>query len=78
MTGLALAPPRVVTVTDARTGDEHLVTDDAIAAGLRAGRYHAVCGEMVLAASLTTEPAHHCRTCLHVQGGGRNGNAQRS
>lgn len=78
MMGPVLAAPRAVTVADARTGTEHLVTDDGIATGRRAGRYRAVCGELVLAASLIAEPARHCPICLQLQAGRRGGNAQRN
>ncbi|MGH3911675.1 MAG: hypothetical protein ACRDRM_12700 [Pseudonocardiaceae bacterium] len=44
MTGLAAAAPLVLTMTDARTGCAHLVTDDAATAGRRAGCYVAVSG----------------------------------
>jgi hypothetical protein len=37
----------------------HLVTDTAMAAG----RYAALCGCEVIAASLTAPDRHHCRTC---------------
>jgi hypothetical protein len=41
----------------------HLVTDTAMAAGRLAGRYAALCGCEVIAASLTAPDRHHCRTC---------------
>lgn len=46
-------PPLLLTMTDAHTGDAHLVTEEAVIAGRRAGRYVAVCGSKVLAASMT-------------------------
>lgn len=52
----------VIAVTDVG-GTAHLVTDDAMAAGRRAGRYVAVCGSEVIAASLTTPESRHCRAC---------------
>lgn len=65
MTDLALTERvRITTVTDARTATAHLVTDDAAAAGRSAGRYRAVCGELVLAASLTTPERRSCRACV--------------
>jgi hypothetical protein len=42
MTGLVLAAPRAIALTDARTGAEHLVTDDSIFSGRQVGCYHAV------------------------------------
>jgi len=44
-------------------GTTHLVTDEAMAAGRRAGCYRAVCGSHLLAASLTTPESGHCRSC---------------
>ncbi len=52
-------------VTDARTHRAHLVTDDASAAGRPSGRYKALCGAIVLAASLTTPDRGQCDTCTH-------------
>lgn len=52
---------QVIPITDARTGDTHLVSEDAWAAGCRAGRFTAVCGSDVLAASLTTNSEHSCQ-----------------
>ncbi len=50
-------------VTDARTGLTHLVSDEAMAAGRRAGRYVAACGAEVLAGSLTAPESGRCRRC---------------
>lgn len=59
------APPRLVALTDARTGTAHLVTDDAMVAGRRAGgRYSAVCGIEVLPASLTAPERRSCPGCV--------------
>jgi len=41
----------------------HLVTDDASTAGRRSGRYKALCGAVVLAASLTTPDRGRCAVC---------------
>lgn len=49
-------------VTD-NAGTAHLVAEDAMAAGGHAGRYLAVCGDQVLAASLTTPEGGCCRSC---------------
>ena len=53
----------VFSVTDAHTGCEHLVTEDAIGVGRRSGRYAGVCGADVLAASLTAPGRGYCRSC---------------
>lgn len=64
MTGLALSERiRVIAVTDARRHRAHLMTDDAAVVGRHAGSYRAVCGELVLAASLTTSERGYCRVC---------------
>jgi len=55
-------------VTDT-AGTAHLVTDDAMAAGRAAGCYLAVCGAVVLAASLTTPESGHCRACRRWRAG---------
>jgi hypothetical protein len=60
---------QVTTMTDARTSRAHLVTDDAAAAGRRIGHYRAVCGELVLAASLTTPERGSCRACMQWRAG---------
>lgn len=53
---------RLLTVTDAQ-GIAHLVTDESMAAGHRAGRYLARCDRQVFTASLTTPERGHCRGC---------------
>lgn len=59
------APLRAVPVTDARTGTAHLVTDEAMAAGRRAGgRYSAGCGIEVLPASLTAPELRSSPGCV--------------
>jgi hypothetical protein len=51
-------------MTDATTGTAHLVTDESVAAGHRAGGiYVAVCGAQVLAASLTMPERDQCQSC---------------
>lgn len=52
--------PRAVTLTEAGTGAAHLVTDEAMTAGLRSGRYPTVCGAQVLPASLTVPASGRC------------------
>lgn len=53
-----------IPVADTRTGGMHLITEDAIVAGRRAGRYMAVCGVEVLAASLTAPERSHYPFCF--------------
>jgi hypothetical protein len=62
--GVPVETPHVLAMTDARTYRAHLVTDAAAAAG-RAdmGCYVAVCGMVVLAASLTTPDTSFCSAC---------------
>lgn len=62
-------PVRLFTIdmVDARTGAAHWVTDDAVAAGRRrGGRYSAVCGQLVLGASLTAAPRGTCDSCASI------------
>ncbi|MGH3800886.1 MAG: hypothetical protein ACRDTD_12245 [Pseudonocardiaceae bacterium] len=62
--------PAAIEMVDGRTLAAHLVTGAAVAAGRRAktGRYVALCGVEVLAASLTEAPRGHCRSCAPVPG----------
>ncbi|MGH3848647.1 MAG: hypothetical protein ACRDRT_02900 [Pseudonocardiaceae bacterium] len=53
----------VVAMTDTRTVVTHLVTDEAVAAGRRTGRYVGVCGVAVLPGSLTEGTDRYCRSC---------------
>jgi len=53
---------RLITMTDVM-GITHLLTDDAMIAGRPSGRYVAVCGDEVLAGSLTTPERDYCRPC---------------
>ncbi|MGH3796491.1 MAG: hypothetical protein ACRDSP_16560 [Pseudonocardiaceae bacterium] len=50
-------------MTDTRTVVTHLVTDEAVAAGRRTGRYVGVCGVAVLPGSLTEGTDRYCRSC---------------
>ena len=51
-------------VADGATGIAHSVTEEAFAAGRRAGGcYVAVCGARVLPASFTAPARYHCPTC---------------
>jgi hypothetical protein len=54
---------RPVGVTDARTRVEHLVRDESLVAQRHTGRFVAVCGVEVLAASLTDPGRDRCRDC---------------
>lgn len=68
--GVPAERPRVIAMTDARTYRAHLVTDAAAAAG-RAdmGWYRAMCGVVVLAASMTTPETSFCGACARRHGG---------
>lgn len=57
----------VQTMVDAQTLIEHLIALDGIAETRRQGRYTALCGVEVLAASMTTEERSHCRKCIRRQ-----------
>lgn len=60
--GSSLAvPPGVTGMIDARLGTAHLVTHEAMAAG---GRYVALCGCEVLAASPTARLCRSCPCCV--------------
>jgi hypothetical protein len=50
-------------ITDAHTRVEHLITDESAMAHRRSGRYLALCGVQVLAASLTAPGRDQCRRC---------------
>lgn len=60
-----LAPPRgMVEMVDIRTGDTHLLTPDAAAAGRQAaGRYRSLCGADILPAALVDPGMGYCRPC---------------
>ncbi|MGQ0775513.1 MAG: hypothetical protein ACT4NY_14000 [Pseudonocardiales bacterium] len=57
----------VQTMVDAQTLTEHLIDLDIIAAGRSRGRYTALCGAEVLAASMTTEQSRFCEDCIRRQ-----------
>lgn len=63
MTGLAVSKPHVVAMTDTQTGITHLVTDETVAVGRRAGRYVGECGAVVLPGSLMEDTGRYCRNC---------------
>lgn len=61
----------VLSVVDTCTGELHLVSVEAAALHRRSGRYPALCGAVVPAASLMTAPARHCLDCAkQARGGG--------
>jgi hypothetical protein len=65
-----------VGITDARTRIEHLMSDAVAMAHRHAGRYPALCGIEVLAASLTERHGNQCSSCREravspAGGGGR-------
>lgn len=57
----AAAP--VLSLVDTCTGELHLVPVEMVALHRRSGRYPALCGTEVPAASLTTPPARRCLDC---------------
>lgn len=64
--GVAVDTSPAIAMTDARSRRAHLVTDAAVAAGRAdAGRYVAVCGTVMLPASLTTPETGHCASCAY-------------
>ncbi len=64
-----------IVITDDLTGTAHLVTDEAFAAGRRTagGRYLAVCGAQVFAASLAAPARSHCPACERGSASTRTG-----
>ena len=54
---------RPVGIIDARTHMEQLVSDESAMAHLHRGRYLALCGVTVLAASLTDPGRGRCQEC---------------
>jgi hypothetical protein len=54
---------RPIRIVDARTSMEHLITDESAVAYRHAGRYLALCGAQVLAASLTAPQRSRCPAC---------------
>lgn len=59
-------PPRgMVEIVDIRTGQRHLLTPDAAAAGQQATsrHYHALCGTEILPAALVDPGTSYCWPC---------------
>jgi hypothetical protein len=58
---------RVVEMVDCRTGQAHWLTPDAAAAGYPAeGQYVAICGRVILPASMATPPKGWCEPCRSI------------
>ncbi|MGQ0777767.1 MAG: hypothetical protein ACT4NY_25725 [Pseudonocardiales bacterium] len=57
----------VQTMVDARTLTEHLIDLNTLAAARSHGRYTALCGAEVLAASMITEESRFCQVCIRRQ-----------
>jgi hypothetical protein len=55
--------PRPVGIIDAKTHIEHLMTDESAVAYRHSGRYLALCGVEVLAASLAAPDRGRCPMC---------------
>jgi hypothetical protein len=64
-TDVATKKVPVFAMTDARTRCAHFVTPEDAAAGRAVGRYVAICGRAVLAASLTTPETSYCSSCVY-------------
>jgi len=57
----------VQTMVDAQTLTEHLIDLDIIVADRSRGRYTALCGAEVLAASMATQEERFCEECIRRQ-----------
>lgn len=68
---------RVLPVTSARDGLEHLVAEHLMTIGT-AGRYPGLCGCQVWAAALVCPPGPPCPGCLAVRGTSVRGGRQRN
>lgn len=62
-TARTVAAPQVIAMIDTHTVVAHLVTDEAMAAGRRAGRYVGVCGAVVQPGSLKEDTDRFCPSC---------------
>ena len=63
----------VIGMVDGVTGVAHWVGVEAVVAGRRAGRYVAVCGDVVVG-SLTSRERSHCQRCAQIRGPGGRAN----
>lgn len=83
--GHQLVRVQIVPVTCVADGQEHLVTDEQMAAGLvsRTGRYMTLCGHPVWAAFMVCPPGQSCLSCAAtlprhaVVGGSRHRRSRR-
>lgn len=55
--------PRPLGIIDAQTHVEHLMTEESAMAHRHSGCYVTLCGERVIAASLTASDRGRCRRC---------------
>jgi hypothetical protein len=62
------APLLTIELVDSRTEVAHRVSDEAFADRLEGGCYRAVCGMLVLPASLTAPGRGHCPACERGRG----------
>lgn len=64
------ARARVIQVTCGDDGQEHMVTDEQMAAGraARSGRYKGLCGHLVRAAVMICPPGRSCPRCAEAAG----------
>ncbi len=58
----------LLSMVDGRTRVSHLMATETAALHRHSGRYPALCGENVIAASLTTEPVQDCKKCQRQRG----------
>ena len=54
-------------ITDAHTHVEHLVSEESAMAHRHSGRYLALCGVQVVAASLTAPGREQCQCCQRAR-----------
>ncbi|MGH4008423.1 MAG: hypothetical protein ACRDTH_09780 [Pseudonocardiaceae bacterium] len=64
------ATARVISVTCAEDGKEHMVTDEQMVVGraARSGRYMGLCGHLVRAAAMVCPPGRSCPGCAVAAG----------
>ena len=62
---------RVIRVTCAEDGREHMVTNEQMVVGqaARSGRYMGLCGHLVCAAAMVCPPGRSCSGCTEAAGG---------
>lgn len=63
---------RIIPVTCAEDGQEHMVTDEQMVVGraARTGRYMGLCGHLVCAAAMVCPPGRSCLGCAEAAGVG--------